>query len=441
MSAIRVLRQVKVGNKWERLPVAKVGDRLDWGRVMKAGKPIAASAGTFFLEYREEGGKRRRAVGDTAKGAESAMLSQAAVLELRKRGVETEDAPEIHARRPREGKTIAEVVKRFLAAPPIELRDRSIAKYKFDINQFGDWIRSQGKTHLCELDREDIRDYTKHLVRTEDLALRSSKNKAIIALKILRDAGATIEMRKGDWPRATEVRPEPYTPEDLKPLFAAMKRDEFVLFQTFLMTGFRDQEMGFASWEKDFNPIAGTMSVTKKPGHSFDPKTYRERTVEIPPELVDMLKAYRDRQGPGEELMFPNGQGKRDGHMLDKLKRIAFKAGLNCGRCEGKYKGTVVSCADKSVCRKWTLHKFRHTYATTLIRDGWDVVSVQHMLGHAELESTLVYVHGLPSAERTRLMRRSSLATQFVHQPVLHAPRGPARTARAKVLKRMRRAA
>ena len=35
----------------------------------------------------------------------------------------------------------------------------------------------------------------------------------------------------------------------------------------------------------------------------------------------------------------------------------------------------------------------RHTHATELIRAGWDVSYVQKRLGHAQVQSTMIYVH------------------------------------------------
>lgn len=41
-------------------------------------------------------------------------------------------------------------------------------------------------------------------------------------------------------------------------------------------------------------------------------------------------------------------------------------------------------------------HRFRHTYALDLLRAGVDIVQVQHLLGHAHLATTLVYLFSLP---------------------------------------------
>ena len=54
----------------------------------------------------------------------------------------------------------------------------------------------------------------------------------------------------------------------------------------------------------------------------------------------------------------------------DKLKRWVLKAGIH---------------------KKITLHNFRHTYATLLLNNGADILTVSKMLGHKKLETTMLY--------------------------------------------------
>jgi len=71
-------------------------------------------------------------------------------------------------------------------------------------------------------------------------------------------------------------------------------------------------------------------------------------------------------------LVFPTKNGKPNTKHLLALKRIAKRAGL-----------------DKDTC--W-LHKFRATFATEHLRNAIDVRTVQMLLGHKDLQSTMRYL-------------------------------------------------
>ena len=43
--------------------------------------------------------------------------------------------------------------------------------------------------------------------------------------------------------------------------------------------------------------------------------------------------------------------------------------------------------------KKFTAHSLRHSYATHLLEDGLDILSLQKRLGHTRIETTLMYLH------------------------------------------------
>jgi integrase/recombinase XerD len=53
-------------------------------------------------------------------------------------------------------------------------------------------------------------------------------------------------------------------------------------------------------------------------------------------------------------------------------------------------KGAVKKC---NLQKGITLHTLRHSYATHLLEFGMDIVTIKELLGHAKIETTLVYLH------------------------------------------------
>jgi integrase len=164
------------------------------------------------------------------------------------------------------------------------------------------------------------------------------------------------------------------------------------------------------------------VSVTKKfnrdLGIEFTPKDYEERTLRLTKDVIATLKKRRKSRG-SDFLIFANADGKPNGHFLRDLQELAFRARLNCGYCTARRRRKQVSCKDEAVCGKWGLHEWRKTFACRLHRSGVDARTIQHLLGHSDLETTLRY------------LRSASQETKD-HGDKLEAAFGRPRKARAK---------
>jgi site-specific recombinase XerD len=48
-----------------------------------------------------------------------------------------------------------------------------------------------------------------------------------------------------------------------------------------------------------------------------------------------------------------------------------------------------------------TTHTFRHGFATRLLEDGYDIQTVQELLGHKDVLTTMTYTHVLNKGSET----------------------------------------
>jgi integrase len=139
------------------------------------------------------------------------------------------------------------------------------------------------------------------------------------------------------------------------------------------------------------------------PPYFSDPKSEASnRVVPVPQQVIDEVAkhlASRGITGSTDDLVFVNTKGNplRRGNIGHSFGLAVKKSGIE---------------------RETTFHDLRHHYASLLIWQGLNVVTVQHMLGHASSRETLdTYAHLWPDAEeqaREAVELALSVARQIV---------------------------
>jgi len=253
-------------------------------------------------------------------------------------------------------------------------------------------------------------------METEGYAGKTIDTRLNIVFFLLKKNGITARIPRDEMPVIEEEVAVPYTDSELTKLSAAMDDEERIRYKLFLGSGCRDKEVTFAAWN-DIDFDKRTYHVRRKEDVGFTPKSHESRTIPLPDSLIALLRA-RHKKAPHERWLFINEEGRPDNHFLRKLKRIAKRAGLNCGQCrtvitEGRYekrKKVEVSCKDRPVCEHFYLHRFRKTCATRWHEAGIPIRTIQNWLGHKSLETTMIYL-GVTDSEKLR----SNINAAFPH--------------------------
>lgn len=241
-------------------------------------------------------------------------------------------------------------------------RPESHELMKHTLNEFIAWCK---KDYIPKITRVDLLQYRAWLI-SKNRSARTAANKMLRVNQFIR---SVLILPEGKGPvtvkdaKFTELEPTVFNEDELKAFFAACSPFQFAVFKCYLMAGLRKAELENLEWtDVDFK--AGTISVSPKVG--FDPKDWEQRSIEVPEALLTILKGLPKRG----KLVFANGNGGMYTHSWDDAKKIGEKAKVN-------------NCHP---------HRFRATFATTLLQNGVDLKTVQKLLGHKNLESTMRYL-------------------------------------------------
>lgn len=185
--------------------------------------------------------------------------------------------------------------------------------------------------------------------------------------------------------RKKENKIEILSEDEIEKIKEYIKGTEFeLLFLLDLSTGLREGELLALTWD-DINLNKKTLRIEKsvKEVYVYDdennrhietivqvPKTMTSfRTIPIPSTIISKLKKVKNKNG----IIF------HDENMnYLKAKNVSYK-----------WKKVLKDC---NIPHK-KFHSIRHTYASTLLKNGVDIQTVAELMGHSAIAITQIYLH------------------------------------------------
>lgn len=313
----------------------------------------------WYIDYYDNNGKRIWfRIGKSEKAANLALKDIEVKLAMGRAGLTKKDAP------------IDKLLSQYLEYSKTHHKPRTTERYKGIVEHFKNFLKKHhpSVTKLSQIKpialekykTERLKKVKARTVNNELVTIKGIFNQAVKWDYLHENPGKNIQKIKGLPPKL----PRFLSQDELGAFFKHCPDKHLPLFKMFYYTGMRRDEVRDLRWsDVDFDRKV----IIVRSKETFTPKS-TEREIPIHPELMKILQALPR----SHELIFTqNGDPHGRNVFRDWFLSICKKAGI----------------------KDITLHDMRHSFASHLIMKGVDLTTVKELLGHADIQTTMIYSH------------------------------------------------
>lgn len=277
-----------------------------------------------------------------------------------------------------------------------------------------DWMRRyilfHHKRHPGEMGAPEIQAFLIHLATERNIAA-STQNQALSAVLFLyREVlGQEIEPVPIASAKRPERLPTVLTREEILRIIDQLAGIHKLMGQLLYGSGLRLMECVRLRL-KDIDFDYKTVTVR-------DGKGEKDRVTPLPDSLIPALKRQIERvrvlhdddlaAGLGEvylphalDVKYPNAARELAWQYLFPAPKRALDPRSGKERrhhidSSGLQRAVKEAARSASIRKRVTCHTFRHSFATHLLQNGYDIRTVQELLGHKDVRTTMIYTHVL----------------------------------------------
>lgn len=262
-----------------------------------------------------------------------------------------------------------------------------------------------------ELSGVHVQQFLSHLAVTRNVAV-STQNQALNALVFLYKHALNRELEDlGDFPRAKRPKrlPVVLSRQEVSKLISALSGMHWLMGALLYGTGMRLMEcIRLRVQDIDFQ----YQQIIVRDG-----KGKKDRVVPLPDKLSEPLTDHLNKakqlhdddlnKGFGEvylpyalERKYPNAAKEWGWQYAFASKRLSIDPRSHQTRRHhvhenGLQRAIKRGAQEAGLTKRVNCHTLRHSFATHLLEGGYDIRTVQELLGHADVSTTMIYTHVL----------------------------------------------